>query len=167
MRFDVSKLPHVEFNVECDIGQLSKNNVSLDEELIYKSTLGNSIISITINNRPYEFTLKGPGIIPIVDEPFIIYANQGVSKRSLIKTANGLYNPVTITCNDTTLINLNGNHDIDAYSGKEGTVKLTFTNTALTNYATDSYDFIVKVSQVPLNITVTNIESNEIKQYNK
>ena len=160
--YDVSKLPHVEFNVECDIGQLSKNNVSLDEELIYKSTLGNSIISITINNRPYEFTLKGPGIIPIVDEPFIIYANQGVSKRSLIKTANGLYNPVTITCNDTTLINLNGNHDIDAYSGKEGTVKLTFTNTALTNYATDSYDFIVKVSQVPLNITVTNIESNEI-----
>ena len=60
------------------------------------------------------------------------------------------------------MINLNGNHDIDAYSGKEGTVKLTFTNTALTNYATDSYDFIVKVSQVPLNITVTNIESNEI-----
>lgn len=155
-------MPHVEFNVECDKGQLSKDSVSLDDEFIYKATdLGNPTIFIPINNIPYEISLKGPGIMPIVDEPFVIYAEQGVSKKTLIKTANNRYNAVTISCNDTDLINLNGNYDITAYT-KEGTVKLTFTSPELTDYASNSCELLVKVVKVPLLINVTNIESKEI-----
>ena len=161
--FDNTKLPYVDLNVECDKGTLDKNNVSLNEEFTYRATdSGNALIDIYCNNIPYETTIYGPYIAPKVDVPFIMYANQNnININKLIKTANGYYSHVTVTCNDSSLIGVNDQY-ISAHT-KEGTAKLTFSYDGYYGgYPAEDFDMDVKVVKVPLNITVTNLESNEI-----
>ena len=159
--FDNTKLPYVDFNVGCDVGTLDKNKVSLNEEFTYRATdAGNDLIDIYCNSIVYETTIFGPYIIPIVDVPFVMYANQGLSKKHLIKTADGNYNSVTLSCNDSSLLNLGGNYDVSART-TEGTALLEFHYTGSSSYNPD-FEMIVKVIKVPIVINITNIECNEI-----
>ncbi len=160
--FDNSKLPDVTFDVTSDNGGLNKDVVSLNDEFTYNATNPDTaLIEIYINALVYETWIKGPYMVPIVDIPFTMYANQGLGKKAFIKTANGYYSGVTITCNDSELINLEGNYDVTART-TEGTVKLTFTYAGSASYDAEVLEMEVKVVRVPLTINVTNIESKEI-----
>ena len=162
--FDNTKLPYVDFDVSCDKEGLNKDCVSLNEEFTYTANnSGTATIEIYCNNIGYDTYIYGPFIVPRVEVPYTIYANQGLRKNALIKTANGYYNSITISCNDSSLISLGGNYDVTGKTN-EGTAKLTFSyDGSYSDYPdAEEFEMVVKVVKVPLNITVTNIESKEI-----
>ncbi len=160
--FDNSKLPEIEFGVECRSGELSSDVVSLNEDLTYRMTdAGSDSIDIYCNGNLYETWIHGPYIIPKVDVLYTIYANQNyININKLIETADGSYNLITVECNDSSLLNVAKPY-INAHT-KEGTAKLTFTYSGSSNYEAETYEMIVNVLKVPLTINVTNLESKEI-----
>ncbi|MDO5860300.1 Ig-like domain repeat protein, partial [Methanobrevibacter sp.] len=161
--FDNSLLPNITFDVTSDNGGLDKNAVSLNEEFTYTAVNpGSANIYIHCNNMIYETYIKGPYMVPIVDVPFTMYANQPLNKKELIKTADDKYGSITLSINDSSLINLNSDvKDIRART-TEGTAKLTFTYEGSTIYDAETFEMVVRVLKVPIVLNVTNIESNEI-----
>ena len=176
--YDNDKLPFVNFTVSSyssDYGVADKSFSSLNEEIIYVATkaakqdiVGPAIIVSTINSREFwfKFTQKEHSIISLlVDNPLTMYNDKYYNYEDILKF-NAKKSKITIESSDSSVVGLGVNyHDINALSTGTAIISFDYNDADADLYDETSVDLVINVRKIPMQIVVTNFESDEILVY--
>jgi len=172
--YDNNKLPKVNLTLSSEYGTIDKTSASLNEEIIYTATQvgkpatggGPSVVVENINNNNlfrFKFENREHSILNLlVDNPFTMYCGQKIYFNDIANISSVIKPYIKSISSNESIVGV-GNTYLEA-RGNVGSALITFyyDGTCAECYDVTSVDLAVNVIKIPMEIVVTNIESDEI-----